>query len=49
MPLFAAAAPPPPATDALRERLAAISPDLLTPREALDLMYELKAAAAGPD
>jgi DNA mismatch repair protein MutS len=43
LPLFAAAAPPPPASDALREKLALISPDLLTPREALDLLYELKA------
>jgi DNA mismatch repair protein MutS len=48
LPLFAASAPPLPATDALREKLAAISPDLLTPREALDLMYELKAAAGPP-
>ncbi|MGK2927152.1 MAG: MutS-related protein, partial [Lysobacterales bacterium] len=29
--------------DALRERLAAIDPDALTPREALALLYELKA------
>ncbi|WP_243445940.1 DNA mismatch repair protein MutS [Polymorphobacter arshaanensis] len=42
LPLFAAA-PPPPAVDALRVRLAAISPDLLSPREALDLIYELRA------
>jgi DNA mismatch repair protein MutS len=48
LPLFAASAPPPPVTDALREKLAAISPDLLTPREALDLLYDLKAAAATP-
>ena len=41
LPLFAAAAPPAPAADALRERLGAASPDLLTPREALELIYEL--------
>ena len=42
LPLFAAA-PPPPTVDALRVRLAAISPDALSPREALDLIYELRA------
>ena len=42
LPLFAAA-PPAPAVDELRARLAAISPDLLSPREALDLIYELRA------
>jgi DNA mismatch repair protein MutS len=46
LPLFAASAPPPPATDALREKLLKISPDMLTPRAALDLIYELKAAAS---
>ncbi len=40
LPLFAAAAVP--ATDALRERLAALQPDQLSPREALDLLYELR-------
>jgi DNA mismatch repair protein MutS len=30
------------ADNALRERLAAVDPDALTPREALDLLYELK-------
>jgi len=30
------------ADSALRRRLAAIDPDTLTPREALDLLYELK-------
>ena len=44
LPLFAAAPPPPP-SDGLRERLAAISPDALSPREALDLLYELKGLA----
>ncbi len=47
LPLFAAAtAPPAPAADPLRQRLAATHPDLLSPREALDLVYELKALAA---
>ncbi len=44
LPLFAAAPPPPP-SDGLRDRLAAISPDALSPREALDLLYELKGLA----
>jgi DNA mismatch repair protein MutS len=44
LPLFAAASPEVVA-DALRERLAAISPDQLSPREALDLVYELKGLA----
>ena len=45
LPLFAAtpAAPAIPVVDALRDRLAAISPDALTPREALDIVYELKS------
>jgi DNA mismatch repair protein MutS len=42
LPLFAAPAPPSSA-DPLRERLDAINPDSLTPRDALDLLYELKA------
>ena len=41
LPLFAAA-PPPAAVDALRDRLAAVQPDALSPREALELVYELK-------
>ncbi|MBV8972939.1 MAG: DNA mismatch repair protein MutS, partial [Sphingomonadaceae bacterium] len=44
LPLFAAAPDPPPA-DALRERLAATDADALTPRDALDLVYELKRLA----
>ena len=49
LPLFAAArpaAPPPPrpARDDLREALAAIDPDELTPRQALEALYRLKAA-----
>jgi DNA mismatch repair protein MutS len=51
LPLFAAAAP----ADVLRQRLAAIEPDELTPRRALELLYELRqlahsltSGAAGP-
>jgi len=48
LPLFGAAAPEP-AADAIRARLADIDPDAITPREALDLLNELKALAnAGP-
>ena len=52
LPLFATAprpdageaiAPEPEAADAVREALAAIDPDVLTPREALDALYRLKA------
>ena len=47
LPLFAAIPAAPPAPKAgpspVAERLAAIHPDELTPREALDLLYELKA------
>ena len=45
LPLFAAAArpaPPPAAASAVEERLRAVLPDELTPREALALVYELK-------
>ncbi len=46
LPLFAAAAAvPEEAADTLRERLAALDVDALTPREALDLLYELKREA----
>jgi DNA mismatch repair protein MutS len=49
LPLFAAA-PKPPApvkeSDALRERLASIDPDELSPREALAALYLLKKLAA---
>ena len=43
LPLFEAA--PAAAGDTLRERLAAIDPDGITPREALDLLAELKGLA----
>ncbi|WP_235945758.1 DNA mismatch repair protein MutS [Thermaurantiacus tibetensis] len=44
LPLFRAASPPaapPRPADALRERLRAVAPDTLSPRAALDLVYEL--------
>ena len=49
LPLFAAtlAAEPEAAKDALRETLAGIDPDALTPREALDALYHLKQVEAG--
>ncbi len=48
LPLFSAAPAetPKPQRDELRETLADIDPDQLTPREALDCLYRLKAAAA---
>ena len=49
LPLFAAAASPPvaaPSADALREALVAIEPDRLSPREALDALYRLRALLA---
>ncbi|WP_074221651.1 DNA mismatch repair protein MutS [Rhodovulum sp. ES.010] len=46
LPLFSAAAPPPPSSQAPRstldEKLAGVHPDELTPKEALELIYELK-------
>jgi DNA mismatch repair protein MutS len=44
LPLFEAV-PPLPAGDELRERLVAIDPDSITPREALDLLVELQQLA----
>jgi DNA mismatch repair protein MutS len=50
LPLFASAAAAPQAPrDPLAEALAAIDPDSLTPREALEALYALKRAAADPD
>ena len=47
LPLFAAtAAAPEPAADLLANTLAAIDPDTLTPREALDALYALKLLAS---
>lgn len=46
LPLFAQpAATPPPEPSAAEERLRALRPDELSPREALDLLYELKRLA----
>ena len=45
LPLFAAAEPPA-TTDPLAEALEAIEPDRLSPREALDALYDLKRLAA---
>ena len=46
LPLFAALAPAaPPAIDSLREALAALDPDALTPREALEVIYQLQRIA----
>ncbi len=43
LPLFSAPSPPESGPDALRERLAALDPDQLTPKEALEVLYQLKA------
>jgi DNA mismatch repair protein MutS len=49
LPLFAAAAPPPPAKESMIEKkLAGLHPDELSPREALQLLYDLKALLASP-
>lgn len=50
LPLFAAPAEaPPPASDDLRDALAALEPDRMSPRDALDALYRLKALLAVPD
>ena len=56
LPLFAAApstgqseAPSPPDPDPLAEAIAALEPDRLTPRDALDALYRLKAMLPVPD
>ncbi|HUF87043.1 MAG TPA: DNA mismatch repair protein MutS [Thermohalobaculum sp.] len=52
LPLFrtrAAQAPPPARPSAVEARLGDIVPDRLSPREALDLVYELKALVASGD
>ncbi|HXC74561.1 MAG TPA: hypothetical protein VN640_07770, partial [Sphingomicrobium sp.] len=46
LPLFATAAEPEPAPDPLAAALAAIEPDSLTPREALEELYRLKRLTA---
>ncbi|MBV9990890.1 MAG: DNA mismatch repair protein MutS [Alphaproteobacteria bacterium] len=49
LPLFAAQAPaaPVPKTSAVEEALREVSPDTLTPRQALDLLYVLRAKLPG--
>jgi DNA mismatch repair protein MutS len=47
LPLFAAAVAPEPPADPLAEALGGINPDAMTPREALDALYRLKALADG--
>ena len=49
LPLFAApvAPPPPPAPSAIERQLAAINPDELSPRLAMELIYELHRQARG--
>ncbi len=42
LPLFSAAPAPPAPPSAVEETLAGVSPDELSPREALDLVYRLK-------
>lgn len=42
LPLFAAAQPVPPAADPVRQALEALDVDSISPREALDRLYELK-------
>jgi DNA mismatch repair protein MutS len=51
LPLFntAVAAPPPPKQDHLRQRMADVQPDMLSPKEALDLLYELKSLSTKSD
>ncbi len=56
LPLFAASpsaqspeAPSPPESDPLAEAIAALEPDRMTPREALDALYRLKSILAVPD
>ena len=44
LPLFRAAPPSAPRRSVVEDRLRAVAPDALSPREALDLIYELKAA-----
>ena len=46
LPLFANAAPTDDAPDPLAEAVAALEPDRMSPREALDALYQLKRVAA---
>jgi DNA mismatch repair protein MutS len=47
LPLFAAQAEQTPPANPLREAVEALQPDTLSPREALEFLYRLKALAAG--
>jgi DNA mismatch repair protein MutS len=47
LPLFNATPKPAPKTDALRQAITALQPDNLSPREAHDLLYELKRLSSG--
>ena len=47
LPLFAVAPAPVPKADALRQALDALSPDELSPREALDALYAIKRLRGG--
>jgi len=48
LPLFAAAmSEPEPAADPLAQALESLNPDVMTPREALDALYRIKALADG--
>jgi len=50
LPLFATPAEEPtPASDELRDALTAMEPDAMSPRDALDALYRLKALLAVPD
>ena len=42
LPLFSASAPPPPKTSAVEDALKKIEPDALSPKEALEILYNLK-------
>ena len=51
LPLFATAPEAPPATpppDEIKEMLAGLDPDVLTPREALEALYRLRALLSLP-
>ena len=50
LPLFASLPPgPEPSPDPVHDALAALDPDALNPREALEILYRLKALIAVPD
>ena len=50
LPLFSAAfQAPPEKTDELRQRLETLAPDEMSPREALDMLYELKKLSFKPE